>query len=108
MTSQTAVRHVLPARLGEPRFDSPLRLDSEPGRGRGRFVPDSARVRHAVEVDSDAPVTRNCCSRRPARGGGFSSTRPAPAWRSSPAVDFAPASTASFARCISSSTSTTA
>ena len=55
MTLQTGARHVLPARLGEPRFDSPLRLDSEPEKGRGQFVPDTARVRHAVEVDSDNP-----------------------------------------------------
>ena len=55
MTSQPAIRHVLPARLGEPRFDSPLRLDTEPGNGRGQFVPDSARVRHVVEIDADSP-----------------------------------------------------
>ncbi len=55
MTSQTGARHVLPARLGEPLFDSPLRLDTGPGNGRGQFVPESARVRHAVEIDSDSP-----------------------------------------------------
>lgn len=55
MTSQPTIRHVLPARLGEPRFDSPLRLDMEPGKGRGQFVPDSARVRHLVEIDADSP-----------------------------------------------------
>ncbi|MFI5459499.1 MAG: ATP-dependent 6-phosphofructokinase [Isosphaerales bacterium] len=56
MTPRPAVRHVIPARLGEPRFDSPLRLDAEPGRGRGRFVPDGARIRHVVEVDTDCPL----------------------------------------------------
>jgi len=56
MTDQPAARHALPARLGEPRFDSPLRLDDEPGRGRGRFVPDSIRVRHPVEVDTSSSL----------------------------------------------------
>ena len=56
MTPQPAVRHVLPDRLGEPRFASPLRLDTEPGNERGRFVPESARIRHRVELDADAPA----------------------------------------------------
>jgi 6-phosphofructokinase 1 len=55
MTPPNAIRHVLPARLGEPRFDSPLRLDAELGSARGRFVPETARVRHVVEVDTDSP-----------------------------------------------------
>ncbi len=55
MTSPPAIRHVVPARLGEPRFDSPLRLDTKPGNGRGQFVPDSARVRHSVEIDCENP-----------------------------------------------------
>ena len=35
MTERPVVRHVLPARLGEPRFDSPLRLDVAAGKGAG-------------------------------------------------------------------------
>jgi 6-phosphofructokinase 1 len=55
MTPRCIARDVTPARLGEPRFDSPLRLDVEPGCGRGRFVPASLRVRHSVEIDPEHP-----------------------------------------------------
>jgi 6-phosphofructokinase 1 len=47
---------VLPARLGEPRFDSPLKLDEAPGGGRGRFVPEQQAVRLFQEVGPDGDI----------------------------------------------------
>lgn len=47
---------VLPSRLGEPRFDSPLKRDDAPGGGRGRFVPEAQAIRLVQEIGPDGDI----------------------------------------------------